>query len=210
MSLHSSQDTCPCFHQLYISFLVWPACLDSAVLVLPSFPDFSHLGIKNSCILWKASLKICQLYSAPLSLRAVSQGVLLTNSFKSCNFAFLKFRDLTSLFAWPISLGSANSTSVWSLLPRLPPVLTSLISSLVLVTNRSSVHPTVLGLSITWLNKLSSMHSRSLLDCLQLSVLLFQQMSGQSPSRTRACEHHASCSWSKKNSSVCSPWSGGL
>jgi len=43
---------------------------------------------------------------------------------------------------------------------------------------------------ITWLKKLSSMHSRNLLDCLQLAMLLFQQMSGwlKSPSRTRAYE----------------------
>ncbi|KAK4827741.1 hypothetical protein QYF61_021202, partial [Mycteria americana] len=37
---------------------------------------------------WRVSLKICQLCSAPLSLRAVSQGILLTNSLKSWKFAF--------------------------------------------------------------------------------------------------------------------------
>ncbi|KAK4828551.1 hypothetical protein QYF61_027520, partial [Mycteria americana] len=81
----------------------------------PSLPDFLHLGTESSCALWKASLKICQLCSAPLSLRTNSQGVLLTNSLKSWNFAFLKFR------------------------PRLPPILTSLMSSLALVTIRSSI-----------------------------------------------------------------------
>ncbi|KAK4829570.1 hypothetical protein QYF61_005239 [Mycteria americana] len=76
----------------------------------------------------------------------------------------------------------------------------SSISSLGLVTIRSSIASPLVGLSITWLKKLSSMHARSLLDCLQLAVLLFQQMSGwlKSPSRTRACERDASCSWSKK------------
>ncbi|KAK4830645.1 hypothetical protein QYF61_012488 [Mycteria americana] len=44
--------------------------------LLPSFPDSLQLGIESCCILWKASLKVCQLCSAPLSPRAVSQGVL--------------------------------------------------------------------------------------------------------------------------------------
>ncbi|KAK4815525.1 hypothetical protein QYF61_003217 [Mycteria americana] len=87
------------------------------------------MGIESSCALWKASLKICQLCSAPLSLRAVSQGVLLTNSLNSWNFAFLKFRVLTLLFTCPTSFRT----------PRLPPILTSPISSLALLTNRSSI-----------------------------------------------------------------------
>ncbi|KAK4818603.1 hypothetical protein QYF61_015465, partial [Mycteria americana] len=80
----------------------------------------------------------------------------------------------------------------------------SLMSSLALVTIRSSIASPRVGVSITWVKKLSSMHSRSLLDCLQLAVLLFQQMLGwlKSPSRTRACEREASCSWRKKASSV--------
>lgn len=41
--------------------------------LLPSFPDFLHLGTKSSCALRKASLKICQLCSSAWSLRAVSQ-----------------------------------------------------------------------------------------------------------------------------------------
>ncbi|KAK4815390.1 hypothetical protein QYF61_001378, partial [Mycteria americana] len=61
-------------------------------------------------------------------------GVLLTNSFKSWNFAFLKFKVLTLLLTWPISLRTVHSTS-----PRLPPILMSPISSLVLVTNRQSI-----------------------------------------------------------------------
>ncbi|KAK4829866.1 hypothetical protein QYF61_007258 [Mycteria americana] len=64
-----------------------------------AFPSCPLMGIDTSCALWKASSKICQLCSAPFSPRAVSQGVLLTNSLKSWNFAFLKFRVLTLLFA---------------------------------------------------------------------------------------------------------------
>ncbi|KAK4832075.1 hypothetical protein QYF61_020631, partial [Mycteria americana] len=102
----------------YLSLLPLPLTSRSRLIhasLLPSFPDFLPLGIENSCALWKVSLKICQLCSAPLSLRAVSQGVLLTNSLNSWKFAFLQFR------------------------PRLPPILTSPISSLVLVTNTSSI-----------------------------------------------------------------------
>ncbi|KAK4828716.1 hypothetical protein QYF61_000554 [Mycteria americana] len=108
-SLYSSQDTCPCVHCLCISFL--PFSLNSSMLFSCSLPDFLHLRIESSCTLWKESLKICQLCSAPMSLRAVSQGVLLTNSLNSWSCAFLKFRVLTSLFACPISLRTANSTS---------------------------------------------------------------------------------------------------
>ncbi|KAK4827482.1 hypothetical protein QYF61_018782, partial [Mycteria americana] len=114
-SLYSSQDTCPCFHCLGLSFL--PFCLTSRsqlihASLLSSFPDFLHLRIENSCALWKVSLKMCQLCSATLSLRAVSQGILLTYSLKS----------------WK----TANPISARSLEPRLPPVLTSPISSLAL------------------------------------------------------------------------------
>ncbi|KAK4825544.1 hypothetical protein QYF61_000121 [Mycteria americana] len=58
----------------------------------------------------------------------------------------------------------------------------SLMSSLALVTIRSSIASPWVGVSTTWVNKLSSMHSRSLLDCLQLTVLLFQQMLGDTSS----------------------------
>ncbi|KAK4818403.1 hypothetical protein QYF61_012324 [Mycteria americana] len=76
-SLYSSQDLSPCFCCLCISFLPFSLTSRSQVIhasLLPSFPDFLHLGIESSCTLWKASLKICQLCSVPLSLRAVSQG----------------------------------------------------------------------------------------------------------------------------------------
>ena len=115
-SLYSSQDTCPCIHCLCISFLplslISRSWLSHAGL-LPSLPDFLHLESESSCALWKVSLKICQLCSAPLSPRAVSQRVQLTNSLKSWNLVFLKFLNL--LFTEPPSLRTANSTSAWSL-----------------------------------------------------------------------------------------------
>ncbi|KAK4827421.1 hypothetical protein QYF61_017859 [Mycteria americana] len=90
----------------YLSLLPLPVQFPLALYhagLFPSLPDFLHLGPESSCALWRASLKICQLCSAPLSLRAVSQGILLTNSLKSWKFAFLKFRVLTILLACPIS-----------------------------------------------------------------------------------------------------------
>ena len=89
-SLYSSQDTCSCSHCLCISFLLFSLSSRSLLCyagLLPSFLHFLHLGTESSWALWKASLKICQLCSAPSSLRAVSQGVLLTNSLKSWKFA---------------------------------------------------------------------------------------------------------------------------
>ncbi|KAK4806259.1 LOW QUALITY PROTEIN: hypothetical protein QYF61_013403 [Mycteria americana] len=81
--------------------------LDSSMLVssLPCLISYTW-GLRALALYGK----IFQLCSAPLSLRAVSQGFLLTNSLKSWKFAFLKFRVLTLLFACPISLRTVNST----------------------------------------------------------------------------------------------------
>ena len=46
------------------------------------------------------------------------------------------------------------------------------------MSNRSNIASPLVGLPTIWLKNLSSLHYRSLLDCLQLAVLLFQQMSG--------------------------------
>ncbi|KAK4812272.1 LOW QUALITY PROTEIN: hypothetical protein QYF61_012947, partial [Mycteria americana] len=88
VSLYSSQVTCPCFHCLCSSLLLSSLTSIHAGL-FPSLPDFLHLGTESSCTFWKASLKICQLCFAPLSLRTISQGVILTNSLKSCSTSLL-------------------------------------------------------------------------------------------------------------------------
>ncbi|KAK4818676.1 hypothetical protein QYF61_017421 [Mycteria americana] len=114
LSIDSGRVTCPCFHCLCSYLLLFSLTSMSPLIhagLFPSLPDFLHLGTESSCALWKASLKICQLCSAPLSLRAVSQGVLLTNSLKSWKFAFLKFRVLTILLTCAISLRTVNSTN---------------------------------------------------------------------------------------------------
>ncbi|KAK4825513.1 hypothetical protein QYF61_000026, partial [Mycteria americana] len=64
------------------------------------------------------------------------------------------------------------------------------MNSLALVTNRSSIASPLVGLSITWVKKLSSMHSKSLLGCLQLAMLLFQQMLGDGDSTTSTPWNH--------------------
>ena len=66
-------------------------------------------------------------------------------------------------------------------------------SSSFLVRKRSSIAPLLNGSSINWKRKLSSVHSRNLLDCLCHAVLSLQQISGwlKSPMRTRACECEA-------------------
>lgn len=138
-------------------------------------------------------------------------GVPSVNSLSNWKFALLKFRALTVLHLAHIPK-IVNSTRAWPLQLRLPPVLTSSISSSVLVGSRS-INASPLGvLSVTRIKKLSPTHSRSLLDCLQIAVLLFQQMSQwlESPSRVKACEHDASCCWSKNSSSTSSPCLGSL
>jgi len=86
-----------------------------------------------------ASLRICQLCSAALSLRADSQGVLLTDSLKNWKLFFLKIGFLILLFACPISIKTVNSAIALSLQCRQLPILMSPISSLMLVCNSSSI-----------------------------------------------------------------------
>jgi len=87
VSLYSSQRTCASFHCPCIFFLLFSLSSRSQfrhASLLPFFPDFWYLEMESFCELRKASLKICQLYSSPLSLRAVSQRRLLAISLKSC------------------------------------------------------------------------------------------------------------------------------
>lgn len=108
--------------------------------LLSSLTIFLLVMIAGSRTLWKTSLMVYQLCFTPLSLRAVFQGFLLIIFFKSWKFASLKFRGLTLLFTWPISLGTANSSNVGSLQPSLPPILMSTISSLMLAVLWISWH----------------------------------------------------------------------
>ena len=99
-SQYSSQVTCPSFHCLCILFLLSSLTSRSQfrhACLLPSFPDFLHQEMENSCALKKASLKACQICSTPLSLRTDSQEVLWTKLLKSWHLAFLKLSFLILL-----------------------------------------------------------------------------------------------------------------
>lgn len=73
-----------------------------------------------------------------LSPRAVSQGVSSTAALNNRKFSFLKYSILTLPFTQPMSLKTLNCSRISWLQPRLPPVLTSLISYFVLESNRPS------------------------------------------------------------------------
>lgn len=153
--LCSSWVTCPCFHSLWISFFAFRSLLSHAS-VLPSLPYFMLLGISTSYALWKTFLKTCQLWSAPLYQGSVYQGILLTIFLKSWKFAFLKFRSLTVLCTWSISLRTTNL-----LLHQCMITATQAASNLhvplsfcMLVTIRSRNTFPLLGLSLIWLKKL--------------------------------------------------------
>lgn len=72
-----------------------------------------------------------RLHSSPFSIWSLRHCFLLTGCSHPANSLSI-FKVLTLLFASPISQRNANSTSVWSLQSRQPPV-SSLISSFVLI-----------------------------------------------------------------------------
>ena len=99
-------------------------------------------------MLRRMSLKSYQLCSVPMPLRTVSQGIPISSSLSRWNFALLKHRVLTLLFARPAFFKITNYTKAWSLQPRLPPVLTSLMLSSALVSTRSCKTSARVGPSI--------------------------------------------------------------
>lgn len=63
-SLHSPQDARPWFCCLWISFLHFSSTRRSFLScagLLPSLPDFLHMGTKRSCAVGKSPLNSCQL-----------------------------------------------------------------------------------------------------------------------------------------------------
>lgn len=147
----SIQDYVSWFYCLCISFLDFSLIRTSFlthVLPSPSLFYFLHGGIGSACTPRKMFLKSCELCSVPLSLRAVFQSIPYTSSLSKWKSALLKFSLLTLLLIWPALLKVVNSTRTWLLQPRVPPVLTCLISSFMLVYDRSSNASFVVGLYV--------------------------------------------------------------
>ncbi|KAF1479715.1 von Willebrand factor A domain-containing protein 3B, partial [Eudyptula minor novaehollandiae] len=71
-----------------------------------------------------------------------------------------------------------NSTISWSLSPRRPPTTTSPTSPSLFVNSRSSKAPPLAGSLTSCVRKLSSTHSRNLLEHFLSAILYFQQTSG--------------------------------
>ena len=112
-SLYPSQVTCPCFQNLYAPFLALSLPSRSLLIhagFLPPLPAFIFREKESSWALRKASFKSSQLSSASLSLRTASQGILANNSLFFLNFALLKFRVRTLLYARPTFLEITTST----------------------------------------------------------------------------------------------------
>ena len=82
--------------------------------LLLSLPDFVHLGQRVPAHLGKLPLKIATSAPLPCARGQIPRKVLLMNSLKSWNLAFLKLSFLILLFACPVSLKSVNSTHALS------------------------------------------------------------------------------------------------
>jgi len=126
---------------LSVLALFFPLCLTCRYLLshtcfLLLLSAFLFWGLKSSCTLRKAFLKSRQLCFTPLPLKSSFQEVLFNMFLNNLNFAVLKVRILTPLFARPTFLKIMNSTRVWSLQPRLPLILISLILIKIIKINK--------------------------------------------------------------------------
>lgn len=112
VSLYSPQVTCLCFHWHCISFLLLSlrrkSMSVSGLLCLIFYTLEEH-----SCTLRKGTLKSCQHWSSPLSLRTVSKWILFTKSLKSWKFTLVKFRGLTLLLS-RLTLLKIRDLKIWA------------------------------------------------------------------------------------------------
>lgn len=90
------------------------------VLVFPAMLVFCLLYLISYTVRWRVlvSFKSWKLYSVPVSLRTVSQGIPFSNSLSSWKLTLLKFRVLTLLIARPIFLNFINTIRIWTRLLR--------------------------------------------------------------------------------------------
>lgn len=143
----------------------------------------------------------------PLPSRAVAPLFLPSRSLTKLQFTVLKSRAISLLFVLHTSLSILKSTSVWKMQPRLLSAFTSLMSSSLFASDRSSRAPPLVGSSIASARKLSTTVSRNLLAYLCLALLPpdMGSQSSQVP-RPSTVRHHPAI-W-RRLPSTCSSWSG--
>lgn len=143
--------------------------------LMPSLPDFLHMGIESTCSLRRISPNSCQFCYIPWSLKAVSQVVTSTSFSNIWRFTLLK-RFWLYFLPVPYPSGPGCSPDYHQYWPL----------QLVYVGEQGPV------VFLLWLGCLSPGFKKNilntLLDHLQLAVPLFQQLSGwlKSPSGVRA------------------------
>jgi len=145
------------------------------LLVHPSRPStaFAWLPARGDgpILLWQ-SWKINQLSYIPHLSSIITHGILPSPSLNRPKAVLLKLRVVILLFALFQPLTNLNFIIPWSLQQRLPPAFTTLTySSMFARSSRVS-----LLFCFLIFRKLSSMHSRNLLDCLSHAVLSLQQI----------------------------------
>ncbi|KAF1498097.1 Phosphatidylinositol 3-kinase regulatory subunit alpha, partial [Eudyptula minor] len=123
-----------------------------------------HMGTACSCAFKTSFLKIVQPSWTPLPFRTVSQGTLSTSALNRPKSALRKSMVAVLLAPLLTSPRIENSTISWSLSPRRPLTTTSPTSPSLFVNSRSSEAPPLVGSLTSCVRKLSSTHSRNLLD----------------------------------------------
>lgn len=155
----------------------------------------------------KVSLKISQPLLGLFALADHGPLVLPSRSLTKLQSSALKSRAVTLLFVCTPLLASLKSTSFWKMQPRLPSAFTSLMSSSLFASDRSSGAPPLVASSIAPARKLSATVSRNLLACSCLALLPPDVGSQSSQaSRPSTVGHHPAI-W-RRLPSTCSSCSG--
>lgn len=133
---------------------------------------------------------ISSLKEMVLQVNQCSWAPLPSNAWRT-KLALLKSR-VTALF---LPLRILNSTTSWSVHPRLPWAFTTTTSPSLFLSTRHSSTALLIGSSTTCIRELPSTLCRNFLDCACLAVLLFQQILGwlKHSMRTSVCEATYSC-----------------
>lgn len=187
------------FQTVFLSHLTAVQCFPFLKYISTEMPPawwaqlYPTVELLQGCVWPTVFITELSLVSSHRGLSAVSHCPHLAKDTQySCLGSWLY------VFTHLVPLNIENSTTAWSLQPRLCTILTwPLVPSWlsILVSNRSSNTSPLVRLSIM-LRKLSTTSPSSFLDCLQFAALLFQlSWLLNSPIRMKACEHDASYSW---------------